>query len=172
LRVLLAGEIGFRKGAPYVLQAARSTKALAEFRWCGPVGILPAAAAQLREHVELRGIVPRQLMAEHYAWADVFLLPSICEGSAAVCYEALAAGVPVITTENAGSVVRHGIEGFIVPIRDSRAIAERLEMLHRDPELLESMSGAALERARDFTLKKYGERLLTALGPACGATTQ
>jgi glycosyltransferase involved in cell wall biosynthesis len=163
LRVLLAGEVGLRKGAPYVLQAARATKGWAEFRWCGPVRVLPEAATQLREHVELRGAVPRPQMREHYAWADVFLLPSICEGSAVVCYEALAAGVPVLTTENAGSIVREGIEGFIVPIRDARAIAERLEMLHRDRELLESMSRAALERACEFTVERYGQRLLVAL---------
>jgi glycosyltransferase involved in cell wall biosynthesis len=108
-------------------------------------------------------------MAEHYAWADVFLLPSICEGSATVCYEALAAGLPVITTENAGSVVRDHTEGFIVPIRDASAIVERLETLHRDRALVESMSRAALERSRDFTVKKYGERLLAALATACGS---
>jgi glycosyltransferase involved in cell wall biosynthesis len=102
-------------------------------------------------------------MAEHYAWADVFLLPSICEGSATGCYEALAAGLPVITTENAGSVVRDGIEGFIVPIRNASAIVERLESLQRHREVLESMSRAALERAREFTVERYGERLLAAL---------
>jgi glycosyltransferase involved in cell wall biosynthesis len=108
-------------------------------------------------------------MAEHYAWADVFLLPSICEGSATVCYEALAAGVPVITTENAGSVVRDGVDGFIVPIRDAEAVVERLEMLYRDRELLESMSRGAFARAREFTVEKYGERLLEAIGAACSA---
>jgi glycosyltransferase involved in cell wall biosynthesis len=105
-------------------------------------------------------------MAQHYAWADVFLLPSICEGSATACYEALAAGVPVITTENAGSVVRDGIDGFIVPIRDAGAIVERLEMLHRDRELLESMARGALQRASEFTVEKYGDRLIAALRAA------
>jgi len=105
-------------------------------------------------------------MAEHYAWADVFLLPSICEGSATVCYEALAAGLPVVTTENAGSVVRDGIDGFIVPIRDAAAVVARLETLDRDRPLLESMARAARERAREFTLEKYGERLLAALSAA------
>jgi glycosyltransferase involved in cell wall biosynthesis len=83
-----------------------------------------------------------------------------------VCYEALAAGLPVVTTENAGSVVRDGMDGFIVPIRDAAAIVERLETLDRDRPLLESMARAARERAREFTLEKYGERLLAALGAA------
>jgi hypothetical protein len=168
LRVLVAGELGLRKGAPYVLQAACTTKGLAEFRWCGGGAVLPAAAMKLNENVELRGAVPRPLMAENYAWADVFLLPSICEGSATVCYEALAAGLPVITTENAGSVVRDGVEGFIVPARNAGAIVERLEMLSRDRELLESMSRRAIRRALEFTVEKYGERLLAALAAPCG----
>jgi len=163
LRVLMVGGVGLRKGAPYVLEAARATQGLAEFRWCGGVSLLPQAAAKLQEHVKLMGAVPRPQMAEHYAWADVFLLPSICEGSATGCYEALAAGLPVITTENAGSVVRDGIEGFIVPIRNASAIVERLESLQRHREVLESMSRAALERAREFTVERYGERLLAAL---------
>jgi glycosyltransferase involved in cell wall biosynthesis len=163
LRVLVAGAVCLRKGAPYVLGSARTAKALAEFRWCGGVALLSAASSQLSQEVDLRGAVPRPQMAEHYAWADVFLLPSICEGSATVCYEALAAGLPVITTPNAGSVVRDGIDGFIVPIRDPDAIVEKLELLARDREMLTWMSAQAVARSREFTLGKYGERLLEAL---------
>jgi glycosyltransferase involved in cell wall biosynthesis len=65
-------------------------------------------------------------MADLYAWADVFLLPSICEGSAMVTYEALSWGLPVITTHNAGSIVRDTVDGWLVPIRDSEAIAKKL----------------------------------------------
>ena len=170
LRVLIVGEVGVRKGAPYVLQAARAAQKWAEFRWCGRVAVLPEAASRLQEHIELPGAVPRPQMPEHYAWADVFLLPSICEGSATACYEALAAGLPVVTTENAGSVVRDGIEGFIVPIRDAAAMVGRLETLHRDRELLDSAARAALKRSGDFTLAKYGERLLATLESACATS--
>jgi len=168
LRILIAGEVGLRKGAPYVLQAARTARAWAEFRWCGGIGLRPEAAAKLQEHIELPGAVPRPRMAEHYAWADLFLLPSICEGSATACYEALAAGLPVIATENAGSVVRDGVEGYIVPIRNPSAIEERLERLQHNRDLLECMSRAALERAQEFTVAKYAERLLAALALARG----
>jgi glycosyltransferase involved in cell wall biosynthesis len=77
--------------------------------------------------------VTRQEVRRHYQWADVFVFPSLCEGSAMVTYEALAAGLPVITTPNAGSVVRDGVDGFIVPIRDAEAIAAKLDLLARDP---------------------------------------
>jgi glycosyltransferase involved in cell wall biosynthesis len=163
LRVLVAGAVGLRKGAPYVLETARALKGIADFRWCGPVGILPNAAKRLSEYVDLRGPVPRPLMLEHYSWADIFLLPSVCEGSATVCYEAMAAGLPVITTPNAGSVVRDGLEGFIVPVGDYEAIQQQILTIHRDRALLVTMSQNAAERAHGFTLEKYGERLLAAL---------
>ena len=97
---------------------------------------------------------------------DVFLLPSVSEGSAGVCYEALAAGLPVITTPNAGSVVRDGIDGFIVPIRSPEAIIEKLDRLASDPDLLAFMSKNARERSADYTLERYGERLLSNVIPA------
>lgn len=163
LRVLIAGAVCLRKGAPYVFEAAQKLGAEVHFRWVGPILVLPEAAGRLGRLVELRGSVPRARMAEHYGWADALLLPTICEGSATVCYEALAAGLPVVTTPNAGSIVRDGEEGFIVPIRDSKAVVERLACLAEGRELLERMSVNALARASEFTLANYWERLAGAL---------
>jgi len=69
----------------------------------------------------------------------------------------------VITTPNAGSVVRDGVDGFVVPIRDPEAIARSLDVLARNRELLTWMSENARERAREFTVEKYGERVIAAL---------
>jgi len=163
LHVLFVGSIGLRKGAPYVLEAVRRLGRAVHVRMVGPITVSAKAQAELRQHVELTGAVPRSEILGHYRWADVFLLPSLCEGSATVCYEALAAGLPVITTPNAGSVVRDGVDGFIVPIRDPEAIAEKLDLLARDRHLLAWMSRSARERAKEFTLEKYSERLVEAL---------
>lgn len=163
LRVLTVGAVGLRKGLPYVQQAAAMLRGSAEFRVVGPVGISPAAQRSLRSEVELVGTVPRDALPQHYAWADVFLLPSICEGSATVTYDALACGLPVIATPNTGSIVRDGTEGFIVPIRDARAIRDRLEWLAADRDLLNELSRGAAERAQRFTVDAYGMRLLHAL---------
>jgi glycosyltransferase involved in cell wall biosynthesis len=91
------------------------------------------------------------------------VLPSVAEGSAEATYEALAAGLPVITTEAAGSVVRHGIDGWVVPERDSVALAEAIERIIGDRHLRATMSLAARERAREYTVERYGERLVAAL---------
>ncbi|MGH8102620.1 MAG: glycosyltransferase [Chthoniobacterales bacterium] len=102
-------------------------------------------------------------MAEEFARADIVVLPSLAEGSAAVIYEALAAGLPIVTTPEAGSVVRDGIEGRIVPSRDPEALANAIAETVEDREKRERMAYAARERAREFTWERYGERLIAAL---------
>jgi glycosyltransferase involved in cell wall biosynthesis len=133
----------------------------------GSVGVSDPARAELERHVDLIGRIPRSEIQRHYAWADVFLLPSICEGSATVTYEALAAGLPVICTPNTGSVVRDEVEGFIVPIRDSEAMTERILQLAQDEELRRVMGAKARTRYdRVASLEAYAERLLSAVkGP-------
>jgi glycosyltransferase involved in cell wall biosynthesis len=162
LRVLTVGAIGLRKGSPYVLAAAEQLGAHAEFRMVGPIQILPEAEKRLRQRVHVTGIVPRSEIAAHFEWGDVFLLPSLCEGSATSTYEAMSHGLPVICTAQTGSVVRDGIDGFIVPARDPGAIAGRLTALSADSTLLAAMSASAREHSSGYTIEKYGERLLAA----------
>jgi glycosyltransferase involved in cell wall biosynthesis len=138
----------------------------------GPWGVQPAALAALLNSIELTGPVPRAEMAAQLAWADVFLLPSMCEGSAIAVYEALAARLPVVCTPNTGSVVRDGVEGFIVATRDVDAIVERLELLAADEELRIEMSDRAAERASQFTLGGYARRLFAALPGTAAAPTR
>lgn len=164
LRVLILGGVGLRKGSPYVLAAAQALRGQAVFRMVGGIECSPSAAASLGEAVELVGSVPHAELRQHFHWADVLLLPSLCEGSATAVYEALAASLPVICTANTGSVVRDGIDGFIVPIRDSQAIVDRLLRLSSDPALRRHMARNAGDRARSFDLAAYRRRLLEALG--------
>lgn len=163
LNVLTVGTVNLNKGAPYVLAAAKHLKGKAVFRMVGWISAGEKARNELSAHVELTGLVPRSEIMKHYAWADVFLLPSICEGSATVTYEALAAGLPVICTPNTGSVVQDGVEGFIVPIREVDPIVEAVIKLKEHPSLWADMSRAALARSREFTIDAYQKRLLAAI---------
>ena len=163
LRVLTVGEVGLRKGSPYVLQAAERLGASARIRMVGPDRLPPPLRRRMGRSVELRGIVPRREIDAEYHWADVFLLPSLCEGSATVVYEALAAGLPVITTYSTGSVVRDGVEGLVVPERDPQAIVEAIRHLGENEALRAQLSENARRTAREHTVEKYGRRLLDVL---------
>jgi hypothetical protein len=162
LRVLCIGSIGLRKGIIYLLKAMRKLEGLPiQCRIIGKSNVsLDWLSDYIPSNVELVGFIPRSEIAHEYAQADVFCLPSICEGSATVTYEALAAGLPVITTPNSGSIIQDTVEGFIVPIRDPDAIAERLELFMSNPELLEEMSHAAIVRSKYGSIEAYAERLL------------
>lgn len=89
--------------------------------------------------------------------SDVLVLPSLGEGFGLVVTEALACGLPVIVTPNvgAGDLVHDGREGFLVPVCSADAIAERLQTLHCDRELLVSMSRNAQAAAAERSWASY-----------------
>jgi glycosyltransferase involved in cell wall biosynthesis len=95
---------------------------------------------------------------------DVFVLPSIVEGRALVQQEALACGLPLIVTPNAGGedLIEEGRTGFLVPIRSPEAIAGKLAWLADHREVLRGMGAAAQAKAREYTWKAYGEKVLSA----------
>ena len=169
-RVLYVGRLSQAKGIAQLLEAfsrLRLSRAQLEF-----VGDLVGAGRWIPKY---RGVfvwrpqVPHDALADIYRRADVFVLPSLHEGSALVTYEALASGVPVIATPNAGSVVRDGVEGFLVPAGEIDPLAERLFDVYRDPERRREMARAARRRAEEFSWPAYGERLAAAVSSALAA---
>jgi len=161
--VLTVGAVGLRKGSPTVLETAKLAGPRCEFRMVGALNLSAAALASMAGHVDVRGPVPRSSIRDHYAWADVFFLPSVCEGSATVVYEALAAGLPVLTTPNTGSVVTHGRDGWLAPVGAAKEMAERLLWIRENLDDLAEFSARALEKARHYDTASYGQRLLQSL---------
>jgi len=159
LRVLTVGTVCLRKGAPWIAKVAEKLHGKVEFRMVGGSSLSEEGNRQLASVVQLTGTVPRSEVAAHYAWADVFLLPSLCEGSATVVYEAQSMGLPAIVTPNTGSQVQHGMDGFVVPIRDQEAMIACLLQLDSDRDLLAMMSRKAVSAAFENSLDAYAERL-------------
>lgn len=106
--------------------------------------------------------VPNDKLRNYYGRSSVFVLPSVEDGFAYVCNEAMACGLPVITTTNTGAseLIEQGKEGFIVPIRSPEAIANHLELLYRNKELRQEMSRNALTKSQTgLGWEKYALRL-------------
>ncbi len=59
---------------------ARALAKQVEFRMVGPIDVEMPARQQLAKAVDLIGAVPRSEMRAHFEWADLFFLPSLCEG--------------------------------------------------------------------------------------------
>jgi glycosyltransferase involved in cell wall biosynthesis len=77
-----------------------------------------------------------------------------------VAYEAAACGLPVIVTENVGATIRDGQDGFVVPIRDPDALAERLLRLYQDEDLRRSMGESARQYVQRFTWEAYHQEIV------------
>jgi len=164
-RVLCVGAVSLLKGTHYLAAACRELRRRGVKFECRVVG--PAdkklLANPLFDGPTYVGQVPRTEIAAEYLTADIFVLPTVCDSFALVQLEALASGLPVVTTPNCGSVVRDGEEGYIVPVRDPIALADKIEAIVTDRKLRDRFSANARQRATDFTLARYQERLLDAL---------
>jgi len=164
-RLLFVGQVGLRKGCHVLAEACRILTSRGinfECRIVGPA--LVDISNPLFQGPHYLGQVPRSQVAEEFRRADIFILPTLAEGMALVHLEALACGVPVITTPNCGSVVRDGLEGFIIPIRDSISLADCIQKVLTNRELRNQLSSGARQRAAEYTWKCYADRLLSALG--------
>jgi glycosyltransferase involved in cell wall biosynthesis len=160
-RVLFVGQITQRKGISYLLEAAtRAALPDAELLLVGtPVG----GGRPWEEYPRVRHLphCRRAHLPSVYASADVYVLPSLVEGFPLTALEAMASGLPVVVSENTfgSDVVTDGDDGFIVPIRDADAIADRLKFLHASPEDRKRVGLAARRRATDFSWASYGDRV-------------
>lgn len=160
LRVLWLGQVNLRKGIPYLLEAARQLLSeKVHIDVVGPIGISSDAVASAPSNVTLHGRVDRDQIGEWYRRADLFVLPTISDGFALTQLEAMAHGLPVIATPNCGDVVRHELDGLIIPPRDARALAQAIHRYLQDPFLLRDHRAAAPINANRFTLNSLARNL-------------
>lgn len=158
LKVLFVGGLSQRKGIADLFAAADMLGAHVELTVVGrkAVEVCVPLEAALKKHRWIESLPRENILAEMRAH-DVLVFPSLFEGFGLVVTEALSQGIPVITTPHTcgPDVLTDGEDGFIVPIRDPQAIAEKLELLHRDRERLAAMSGAASKKAKSLTWGRY-----------------
>jgi len=164
-RILFVGTVGLRKGNHYLAEACRilaSRGVEAEFRVVGPYQA-KEIASPLFQGPTYVGQVPRGQVREEFLRADVFAFPTLAEGFALAHLEAMACGLPVVTTPNCGPAVRDGQDGFVIPPRDATALADRLQEIISNRRLRARMSESARERAAEYSWAHYRQRLLGAL---------
>jgi glycosyltransferase involved in cell wall biosynthesis len=170
LRVLYVGSLTQRKGIAYLFEAIEKAGTAVTLtivgRKVGQADVLDRACEKYR----WIGSLPHSEILAEMRRHDVFVFPSLFEGLALVQGEALSQGLPVITTPNSGGedILRDGIDGFLVPIRDADAIADKLLALHEDRALLQRMSHSARERAAQLDWEGCKSRTVAAVRDALG----
>ncbi|HKW88719.1 MAG TPA: glycosyltransferase family 4 protein [Candidatus Acidoferrales bacterium] len=115
----------------------------------------------LRDKIVVRPMVPAERMPALYAEHDIFLFPSLMEGLPSVLLEAMATGMPVITTETCGmtDVVADGVNGLLIPPANSEALLDAIVRLCGSTELRRELGMAAQESMRRFTWKDSAQKL-------------
>jgi glycosyltransferase involved in cell wall biosynthesis len=108
---------------------------------------------ELRPHVEVISMVPSGEMPALFAQNDIFVFPSIMEGTPLAVQEAMASGMAVVTTEACGMVdlVEHEYNGLLVPPSDAEALEGAIWRLTQDADLRARLGLAAQQTMRRFT---------------------
>ena len=171
LRILFAGALTQRKGLADLFEAMKlvSSKQVELV----VMGSLLRPLSWYREQFPrftYEAPRPHQDVLRLMQTCDVLVLPSIVEGRALVQQEAMACGLPLIVTRNAGGedLIVEGETGFLVPIRAPEAIAKKIDWFATHRESIAGMAIAAQSRASGRTWHDYGEKILDAIRSVSG----
>ena len=166
--IVTAGRLNWKKGYDYFLAALRRLKDAgipfraqiigsgdlqAQIRFSiGDLDLLP--------EVKLVGRLKPDVVFDYLCKADIYVLTSHEEGISNAVLEAMAVGLPIITTAAGGmeEAVRDGLDGYVIPVRDIPALVEKLTALLGDSQLCERMGRSARERVEfEFTLERQAK---------------
>jgi glycosyltransferase involved in cell wall biosynthesis len=182
IRLLFAGNLSRRKGGQTLLSALQRINDVA---WTlDVVASIESDVANefkgfLRDpRIRHHGLLPRRQLALAMSKADVFVFPSLAEGSARVVFEAMAAGCYIITTPNAGSIVRTGTHGDVVKPDAIPELELAIRRALASPEMVATVGASNYDLVRrSYTQKAYGvalrrlyEELLASLSETSPAT--
>lgn len=173
-RAISAGAISVNKGVGYLLEAAAALEGLPIEVWL--MGARAPESDKLLSRIPANtrylGFVPSAELPQTMSQGSVFVLASVSEGFGLVIAQAMACGLPVIATSSsaAADLMTDGVEGFIVPPSDARALAEKITTLYEDPDLRERMSHAALAKVEALGgWDRYGNEALEQYRHALGS---
>jgi starch synthase len=159
LRILYAGKVTQLKGIFYLLESMRSfNKNEVELHIIGDILGSGKAFRKYKDLYKYRPAVGQVELFTLYADYDLLVFPSLLEGFGLVSIEAMGAGLPVITTPNtnAAEVMKDGVNGFVVPIRDIGAITKAITRLRNmDDNSYYTMRLNARRTAENFTWLNY-----------------
>ena len=168
LRLLYAGTWLDQRGIFYIRDALRNLMPrlpglTLTFAGCGvpPEDIQRFFGADLASRIIVHPVVAAEHMQELYSEHDVFLFPSLMEGLPSVLLEAMATGMPVLTTETCGmpDVVESDYNGLLVPPADAKAIENGILRLAASVELRKKLGEAARETMKRYTWERAARQL-------------
>lgn len=160
IKFCFVGNLSKRKGVDYLLDAWEDFRDTNHELWlCGR--IYPEIKKILNDksftNVYCPGFVD---VSSYYKKCNVYLFPSIMEGSSKSIYEAMSFSMPIVTTYESGSVVRNAIDGFIVEKLNSKCLAAAIKNFIDEPLLIKKMGSSSSSYIKGFTWHTYACNLM------------
>lgn len=151
---------GYGKGYDVLLRAAQNLPG--DIGWYIVGGEPTAEFLKLTEEAGLQNVhyvdfQRKEALKEYYRAADLFVLMTVGEAWGLVINEAMACGLPVITTDRciAGTeLVEEGRNGYLLPVGDDKGLADRVRAISANPDVLPGMGEASLEKIRGYTIEQ------------------
>ncbi len=118
-------------------------------------------APSVRERITVLPFVSREEIPAVYGGHDIFVFPSLVEGMPLTLLEAMASGMPVVTTNTCGmaDVVEEDVNGLLVPSADAEKLARAIERLCQSTECRKRLGLAGQETMRRYTWERIAEKL-------------
>jgi glycosyltransferase involved in cell wall biosynthesis len=184
VRILFVGFLRPEKGIEYLLDAVSQLRTEAPWeleivgprqfpRYCKKLDDI-AAARGIRDRIHWTGYVPNgKPLFDRLRAADLFVLPTLSEGTPHVLVEARANGLPCISTRVGGvpTTVTDEYDALLVPPQDAQALARAIERLIEDGELRRALIRNGLIAARQQTLEKFIGAVLRELNATVSVET-
>ena len=162
------GQMIRRKGVDLLLRAfdrlvatGRNVQLLLVGREAELPSFLEMISPAARSRIRYEGFQPPERLPEYFGKSDVFVLPSRHDGWGVVINQALAAGLPIITSDAVGAgldLVENGVNGMCVGANDLEGLYRSMETLALSPEVARKWGDRSRERARDLTPEAGAEK--------------
>lgn len=166
LKLLFVGSLSQLKGLANVLEAVDQLQDKVELTIVGRKSTEECAPLNegLKKHRYINSLPHHEVLSE-MSQNDVFLFPSLFEGFGLVVTEAMSQGTPVITTKRTcgADIINHNENGWIMEAGSTEALVNQLKEIIKNPELLEKVGGAAMNKARSRPWSQYGKELVNTL---------
>lgn len=139
INVLFCGKLTKRKGAHWLIPIAERLDTKVNIFYTS--GLQPTGMSLNHSQISCVGSIPYHQMPALYQAMDILLFPTVREGFGLAAAEAMACGLPVVTTNCSSlpELIDDGKGGFLCPIGDVDAFAERINFLAENPELRREM---------------------------------
>ena len=158
--VLFAGQVNQRKGIGYLVEALAAVQdPRVQLVVVGKSSdAMRAEITRAFGRTRFISSMPRENLMRQMAQADILVLPSLAEGFGLVALESMAVGTPAIVSTHtfASDLIRHEVNGWVVPAANRSAITSLVEALAADPDRVRRVGGGAAQVARARTWFQYG----------------